>query len=83
MKKNVLIENWQLAWIPNAEVNANGICLTTPADVQKGGYQTIAASVPGAFELDFMREGLMEDIYFGDNSIKAQKYENLHLYIYQ
>ncbi len=82
MKKNIYIENWRLAWLPNAQVVGEGVVLKTPADVEKGGYQTILASVPGNFELDFMREGLMEDIYFGDNSIKAQKNENLHLYYF-
>ena len=82
MKKNVYIENWRLAWLPNAQVIGENVCLKTPADVQKGCYQTITASVPGNFELDFMREGLMDDIYFGDNSVKAQKNENLHLYYF-
>ena len=82
MKKNIYIENWRLAWLPNAQVIGENVCLKTPADVEKGRYQTITASVPGNFELDFMREGLMDDIYFGDNSVKAQKNENLHLYYF-
>ncbi len=82
MKKNVNIGNWRLAWLPNAQVSGENIQLKTPADVEKGGYQTIAAIVPGNFELDFMREGLMDDIYFGDNTVKAQKNENLHLYYF-
>ena len=68
--------------MPNAEVLEKGICLKTPSDVQKGGYQTITASVPGNFELDFMREGLLEDVYVGANAIKAQQLENLHLYYF-
>ena len=82
MKKNVYIGNWRLAWLPNAKVNSENVVLKTPMDVEQGGYPTIAASVPGNFELDFMREGLMDDIYFGDNSVKAQKNENLHLYYF-
>ena len=56
MKTNVKIENWQLAWAENIKVNEQNVCLKTPADVAKIGYQTIAANVPGNFELDFMRE---------------------------
>lgn len=82
MKRNVRIENWRLAWLANAELKKRGVEYKTPADLQKDGGQSILASVPGNFELDFMREGLMEDIYFGDNSIKAQKNENLHLYYF-
>ena len=73
MKKEIRIENWRLAWLENAEVKAKNIDLRTPSDVLMGGYPTIEASVPGNFELDFMREGIIEDIYFGENSVKLQK----------
>ena len=82
MKERLLIENWQLAWIPNAEVKEKGVSLKTPKDVKESGYTSIAASVPGNFEVDFMREGLLEDVYFGTNTIKTQELENLHLYYF-
>ena len=82
MKQEIRIENWKLAWIENASVQEKNICLKTPAEVQASGYPTIAASVPGNFELDFMREGIIDDIYFGENSIKYQSLENLHLYYF-
>ena len=58
MKQEIRVENWKLAWIENAIVNEKNICLKTPADVQAGGYKTITASVPGNFELDFMRASI-------------------------
>ncbi len=82
MKKEICIDGWKLAWLENSVVREKGICLQTPTDVEKGGYKTITASVPGNFELDFMREGLMDDIYVGTNAVEAQKYENLHLYYF-
>ena len=82
MKQEIRIENWKLAWIENATVQEKNICLKTPAEVQASGYPTIAASVPGNFELDFMREGIIDDIYWADNSAKYQSLENLHLYYF-
>ena len=82
MKKEICIDGWKLAWLQNSEVKASTVVLKTPTDVKKGGYKTIDASVPGNFELDFMREGLMDDIYMGVNSVEAQKNENLHLYYF-
>ena len=82
MKENVYIHNWSLAWLPNNEITANGIVLKTPADVLNGGYRTIPATVPGNFELDFMREGLLDDVYMGANSVKTQVLENLHFYYF-
>lgn len=82
MKKEIRIENWQLAWVANAEVREKGVCLKTPQDVKDSGYQCIEATVPGNVEIDFMREGLLGDIYMGTNTIDTQKYENLHLYYF-
>ena len=82
MKNSIRIDNWQLAWIENATVNKKAISLKTPKDVKKGKYKSIKASVPGNFELDFMREGLLDDVYMGTNSVQTQKLENLHLYYF-
>lgn len=82
MKNTVKIEDWQLAWVENKMVDKQNVCLKTPADVRKLGCQTIMASVPGNFELDFMREGLLDDVYVGVNTLKTQELENLHLYYF-
>ena len=82
MKHSIAIGNWSLAWIENAQVKAERVCLKTPEDIKNGCYRTIKASVPGNFELDFMREGMIDDIYWGQNTVKAQRFENLHLYYF-
>ena len=82
MKQSVIISDWKLAWIENAKVKGDCISLKTPADVVSGGYRTILASVPGNFELDFIREGIIDDVYWGQNSVKTQRLENLHLYYF-
>jgi len=82
MRKTVRINDWKLSWIENAKVKKENISLRTPREVADGGYQAIRASVPGNFELDFMREGILEDVYWGQNTVKTQRLENLHLYYY-
>ena len=82
MRTNITIENWQLAWAENKQVVSQNVVLKTIDDVQNIGYQTISASVPGNYELDFMREGLLDDVYLGENSVKTQDLENLHLYYF-
>ncbi len=74
------IQNWRLAVIPHAEVAAQGLELRTAAAVLANPHGTIPASVPGNFELDLMREGLLEDLYYADNVLQAQKLENRHLW---
>ena len=82
MRKNIHIENWQLSWVANAEQKAKALCFTTPQEVQQSGYPCVKATVPGNVEIDFMREGLLDDIYMGENTVQTQKYENLHLYYF-
>ena len=82
MRQTIKINDWKLSWIENAKVKREHVSLRTPADVAAAGYKTIRASVPGNFELDFMREGILEDVYWGQNTVKTQRLENLHLYYY-
>ncbi|MBQ8740325.1 MAG: hypothetical protein IJY79_02105 [Clostridia bacterium] len=48
-----------------------------PKDVD---FIKIDAEVPGNFELDMQRAGLLPDIFEGINPLLCQKYENLHLW---
>jgi beta-galactosidase/beta-glucuronidase len=82
MKSNIAIQDWRFSWIENAVVVKNKISIKTPEDISAGNYPIIKATVPGNFELDFMREGLLDDVYMGANSVKTQKLENLHLYYF-
>ena len=82
MEQRIQISNWSLTWVENTQVKSKSITFKTPDDVTLSGYRTIKASVPGNFELDFMREGILDDVYFGQNPVKAQRLENLHLYYF-
>ncbi|MBE5742688.1 MAG: hypothetical protein E7360_05175 [Clostridiales bacterium] len=77
-----LITNWKLAWVENKRYLNENVSITTVQDVKKCGYKSINATVPGNFELDFMREGILPDVYVGANSVETQKFENLHLFYY-
>ena len=82
MTDKAYIGSWQLAWIENARLAELGLNITCSEDVSRLGLSSIAATVPGSFEIDFMREGILDDIYFGVNTTHTQRYENLHLYYY-
>lgn len=40
----------------------------------------IEAQVPGNFDLDLMKNGIIEDPFFGQNVFKMQKYEAMHAF---
>ena len=77
------IENWKLAYVDNGAYKAEKLQLKTPCEIEQRGLPVIKASVPGNFELDFMREGIIEDVYFGINAIKTHRLENLHFYYFK
>ena len=82
MERSVLVEGWRLAWKENAKVCAEGFAPKTVQEVEDSGLRILQATVPGSYELDFMREGILEDVYFGANVLETQKLENLHLYYF-
>lgn len=45
------------------------------ADIAAAGFDTLPAVVPGNYELDLMREGKLEDLYFSTNTLKSQEME--------
>lgn len=75
MNKILLDGEWQLLLIPNGELDTEPISFS-----QIGGRETIAASVPGNFELDLFRAGKIKDPYFGANLWELYRYENYHLF---
>ena len=80
MRKEVSINDWRLSYAENKRVRKEGITVKSAKDICDYSLPTIPATVPGAFELDFVREGLLPDVYFGTGSIDTQSCENLHLY---
>lgn len=71
------LKSWRLAVLPHARVR-QGFDARTAADLQ--GVDLIPATVPGNFELDLCRAGLLDDPYYGDNVLALQKLEDRHLW---
>ena len=82
MESFTYIKNWKLSWIENATLIKKSLAITRVSNITECGLKVIDASVPGNFELDFMREGILDDVYEGANSVKTQRLENLHLYYF-
>ena len=50
------------------------------ASLSESDLARVAATVPGNFEIDLMKAGVLDDIFFGKNPLDAQKRENYHLW---
>ncbi len=70
------LKNWMLTIIPHKDFCAcNGLdeAVASPAAV------TVPALVPGNFELDMVRAGLIDDPFWGTNIVKLRELEDRHL----
>lgn len=54
--------------------------LTTLTALQATGFYQTTGTVPGNFELDLVRDGILPDPFLGENPILLQRYENRHLW---
>lgn len=71
---------WKIAYAPHDVCRGKTFC--SVAELASAGFETIPAEVPGNFELDLMREGKLEDLYFSTNTLKAQELEATHVWYY-
>lgn len=71
---------WKAAYAPHKECGDTEIkCIK---DIEKAGFKTIPAEVPGNFEIDLMNAGLLEPIYYSVNTLETQKLENTDIWYY-
>ena len=61
----ILDGKWSLYIAPNKEVKKLGLVGRTENELKEAGLSCIDGTVPGNFELDMMREGLIPDLFYG------------------
>ena len=72
-----LKEGWNLVVLDDKEIKKE-IC--TLEDMENCRGRLISAQVPGDWPLDYVRHGLLEEPFFGDNYLKLMDYETAHVY---
>ena len=86
MRKNnsILLDgDWSLIYVENKKLRTEKPEVATIEALEKTGYNKIPAKVPGNFERDLFRAGVIEDPYFAGNAIKYQRLENMHMFYYR
>ena len=76
-----LIQNWRLALVRSREVR-EGFFATRISEILSGAKRVIPAAVPGNFELDMQKAGLLPDPYYADNIIAHRELEDMHLWYF-
>ena len=75
----IQLKNWTLTVIPHKDYCKSGFPDAGDLSLLADFGVTIPAIVPGNFELDMVRAGLLEDPYFGTNITKLRELEDRHL----
>lgn len=78
--KTSLDGTWQLYIARHNDCKNQLAMLTTGAALKNKEIQCIDGSVPGNFELDMQKCGLIEDPFYDVNTLELQKLENRHLW---
>lgn len=73
------LKDWTLTIIPHKEYCAYDTTEQGIYSIPADAGVTIPAVVPGNFELDMVRAGLLEDPYWGSNITKLRELEDRHL----
>lgn len=71
---------WNVAYAHHEQCHQKHFC--TIKDLEQSGFDILSANVPGNFELDLIKAGKLEDLYFGTNTLKAQELEDVHVWYY-
>ncbi len=71
---------WQLFYEENYKCAEKAHLFTDIDSLRNSNFKKIDADVPGNFELDLMREGIIADLFMGKNVLAARNLENLHLW---
>lgn len=71
---------WDLYLRENKDFVGDGNNPTTSEDLKTANYTHITATVPGNFELDMEKAGMLPELLNAVNILKVQELENFHLW---
>ncbi len=64
----------------NCDIAENAFSISTENDLKSAKIESLPAQIPGNFELDMLKNGIIEDPFTGTGPIKMQELENRHLW---
>ena len=71
---------WKLYYAKNSDCKEYASGISTVGELTARGLTPTAATVPGSFLLDLYNAGKIPDPFFGDNAIKLQYLEAMHVW---
>jgi beta-mannosidase len=72
---------WKMAFAHDNELKAFDEFRSID-NVTNSGLDILGCTVPGNFELDLLKNGIIEDPFYGSNVLDLQKYEDCHIWYF-
>ena len=84
MKNKLILDgDWSLIYVENKKFRTEKPKIDTISDLERTGYKKIPARVPGNLERDLFRAGIIDDPYYGSNTVNYQYLEKMHMFYYR
>lgn len=77
---SVLSDSWKLYYEENAKCSSFADAICDEKELVSKKFKSANGRVPGNFVLDLYKEGIIPDPLFGDNAIKLQYLEAMHVW---
>ncbi|HOU09909.1 MAG TPA: glycoside hydrolase family 2 TIM barrel-domain containing protein [Clostridiales bacterium] len=74
----ILNGEWRLFYADHDELG--GRYPVDIAELEASGMESVAAEVPGNFELDLQRAGIIPDPFYDTNTLDLQRFESFHMF---
>ncbi len=84
MENRIMLDGkWTLVYVENKKFRTEKPVISSISDIERTGYSRVAARVPGNIERDLFNAGVIEDPYYGSNTVNYQWIEKLHMLYYR
>lgn len=81
LNKNVLLNGeWSMYIAKDCEYQKTAVNPKTEKDLQNTSFSNLNATVPGNFELELEKANILPEIFYGNNVLEVQNYEDAHLW---
>lgn len=81
MNKNVqLNDKWTMYMAKDSDTKKLPYSLNSQSDLQKTDFLKLDVTVPNNFELELEKANILPEIFYGNNVLEVQNYEDVHLW---
>ena len=79
-KKEKILGQWNFSYMEHWDYINTNTEVKSSSDIKKLGLKSYDITIPGNFLIELQKNGIIDDLYFGENILKAQDFEETHVF---